>query len=90
MTAPMTPDEMRDILERLGWSQHNLAYAANRDISRIRKQASGRVLIDDALAAWLRCFDGLLDNPPPSARGEKVPDAGTDDLIRGAGHASAR
>lgn len=57
--APMTPDELREIIARLGWSQSELAEYAKRDYSRIRKIARGANPIDADLAQWLRKVDSL-------------------------------
>jgi hypothetical protein len=69
----MTTDELRGLLEMIGWSQGDLARAADRDIARTRKMARGSSPIDQPLADWLREVARLLGNPPPK------PPRGSDD-----------
>lgn len=71
----MTPDELRKIMERLGWSQNDLAVNAKRDYSRIRKMARGAQPIDEDLSGWLRRLwalevelDKLIDEGCPIQR----------------------
>jgi hypothetical protein len=67
----MDTDELRDILERLDWSQGEFGRRADRGEANGRKIARGKLLIDQPLADWLRAVDEtyaklntLLDNPP--------------------------
>lgn len=67
----MTPDELREIIAVLEWTQADLAFYAKRDQARIRKQARGTNDIDPTLARWLRAMgehwghvQALLDAPP--------------------------
>jgi hypothetical protein len=88
---PMTPTELREIIERLDWKQGDLAFYAKRDEARIRKQARGSNPIDDDLCRWLRAVDAhwghvqqLLDNPPilarrPPAEATQAPAYNTED-----------
>jgi hypothetical protein len=50
----MAPSELHEIKNALGWSWSFLASKAGRDLSRVRKMASGKEPIDQALADWLR------------------------------------
>lgn len=60
----MTSDELRSILDDLGWSQQMLAAFARRDYSRTRKQVRGAYPIDEPLAVWLRAIAALVRTPP--------------------------
>jgi transcriptional regulator with XRE-family HTH domain len=73
--AAMTVRELRDILERLGWTQGYLAEMAGRDNSHTRKMCRGKEPIDAELAQWLRkmdararSFDEVANVPPPKPR----------------------
>lgn len=59
--AAMGPDELRAILEALGWSQR---FAGELTIGerRLRGMAAGREPIPARLAAWLRLLAAF---PPP-------------------------
>jgi hypothetical protein len=52
--AAMTPSELHEIKNALGWGWGLIASKAGRDLSRVRKMASGKEPIDQHLADWLR------------------------------------
>jgi len=52
--AAMTPSELHEIKNALGWGWGTIASKAGRDLSRVRKMASGKEPIDQHLADWLR------------------------------------
>jgi hypothetical protein len=60
----MDADELRAILDRMGWSQGDLARNAQRDLRRTRKMAQGQEPIDEPLADWLRRLEPLISDPP--------------------------
>jgi hypothetical protein len=66
----MTPEEMRTLLDRLGWSQNELARRLGRDVDRIQKMCRGAGAIDEATAVWLRDVVRLQDRltHPPGGR----------------------
>jgi hypothetical protein len=60
----MDADELRAILDRMGWSQGDLARNAQRDPARTRKMARGQEPIDEPLANWLRKVAPIISDPP--------------------------
>lgn len=71
----MTAGQFREVLERIRWSQTQIADELGEDPARIRKMATGRMTIPEPLAKWSRALaDDLeaarLRNPPP-----KIPSA---------------
>jgi hypothetical protein len=65
----MDADEFRSVVNRIGWSLEITAKRAHRSYSRIRKMASGRDMVDEALETWLRAIVAVINNPPePLAR----------------------
>lgn len=62
----MTPTELRECLEAIGWSQRHLADLLAIGEARVRRMASGRVAVPDELATWLRVLRAVHDaNPIP-------------------------
>ncbi len=50
----MTPDEFRDLLALLGWTQGDAARILNRDFALVRRWASGKKAVPDEVAEALR------------------------------------
>jgi transcriptional regulator with XRE-family HTH domain len=63
----MTPDEFRNALADIGWSQKELARRLDSNESNIRQMARGYRPIPDVLATWLVGLAALLGDwaPPP-------------------------
>jgi len=62
----MDTDELRDILDRLGWSQGELARRLGRNERGVRKMAQGTAPVGADVARWLRGIVTLVENPPPN------------------------
>lgn len=60
----MDATELREILDRMGWSQGDLARNAGRDPARTHKMARGLEPIDEPLAAWLRRVEPVICDRP--------------------------
>jgi hypothetical protein len=100
----MEPTELRDILERLDWSQGEFGRRIERGEDNGRKIARGKLPIDEPLAEWLRAVDkanttliSLLDAPPPWRRPRLSEEQYADPTVRvpetpkeAAAHAAAR
>jgi transcriptional regulator with XRE-family HTH domain len=66
----MTSGQFREALERIRWSQAQIAAELGEEPLRIRKMATGRMSIPDPLAVWIRALAADLEaarlrNPPP-------------------------
>lgn len=62
----MTPDDFRECLALLHWSQRGLAAVLGRDERQIRRWASGDYEVPTNIAAWLaRLAEFHRTNPPP-------------------------
>jgi hypothetical protein len=61
----MTPEEMRRLIQDLGWTIADLVRFTGRDRVRTYKQARGKEPIDPAMAFWLRGYHYFTLNPPP-------------------------
>ena len=71
----MTSDELRNLIELMGWSQGELAFHARRGRARTMKMARG-ALIDEGFARWLRevfaakeMLEMLLEQGAPALEG---------------------
>jgi len=60
----MTADELRRLLNKMNWSQGDLARNAGRDPARTHKMARGLEPIDEPLAAWLRRVEPVITDRP--------------------------
>ena len=70
----MTADRLRVLLDRIGWSQRELARRVGYDERQVRRWAAGATIPDD-IAAWLEELDAVLARRPPPRRGQEAPRA---------------
>ena len=69
---PMTPDEMADCLDAIGWSRLGLAKRTGKQSSTVEQWYRGKVRVPDPVARWLRRFAAFhRKNPPPAPRDER-------------------
>lgn len=62
----MTPEEFRECLASLRWSQRGLADILNMNPTTIRRMASGQMPIPDSVSDWLiKASEFLSSNPLP-------------------------
>jgi transcriptional regulator with XRE-family HTH domain len=62
----MTPDELRDCLDILGWSQRQLSFETEVDEGTVRKWARGKNPIPESIANWIVKLSNFhIENPPP-------------------------
>lgn len=66
----MTGGQFREALERIRWSQAQIAAELGEEPLRIRQMATGRRAVPEALAVWIRALAADLEaarlrNPPP-------------------------
>lgn len=62
----LTPDQLRDALALLGWSQRGFARILQRDEGTVRQWARGALTIPSDVALWLDGLAGYFrQNPPP-------------------------
>jgi hypothetical protein len=61
----MTATEMRDCLDAIRWSQHQLARVLEYDAGHIRKKVRGKEPIEPQFAAWLRALARVHRAYPP-------------------------
>lgn len=63
----MTPEEFRDCLASLRWSQRGLADILDVNQTTIRRMASGQMPIPENVAGWLiKASEFLSSNPLPA------------------------
>lgn len=60
--SPMTPEEMKEILEKLGWNYDEMASALCIDQSTVRRYASGARSISRPVATLLRVIAEKHEN----------------------------
>jgi len=66
----MTAGQLRVLLERIRWSQIQVAEELGEPPVRVRKWVTGREAVPEAVAAWFRALASALEaarlsNPPP-------------------------
>lgn len=64
----MTPDEFREALGRLHWTQRGLACILETHPTTVRRWAMGQSSIPKPVAEWLwRRAEGMRNDPPPQS-----------------------
>ncbi len=69
----MTPDQFRECLALLHWSQRGLAGIVGRDERQVRRWASGDAPIPPDVAAWLQHVAAFMSHNPPPVRVRRRP-----------------